>query len=152
MKAVRHERRAADRLRIDVRRAQVQVAGEREHADRPDAAGEEAVHVLHPEARVLERAARALGVDLEGGLVGGEAGRVLVGTDHGGLPPDAHARLSANSTTRRLKASRCSRGAWCPACAITSSRAPAMPRASSSAQATGVTPSSAPATTSVGVR
>jgi len=36
------------------------VAREREDADRPNPAGEEAVHVLHQKPRVFERAARAI--------------------------------------------------------------------------------------------
>src|SRR5207237_1979658 len=120
--------------------------------DRPHAAGEEAVHVLLREPCVLERAARALGVELKGGLVGREAGRVLVGADHGGFPPDAHGSSAAKPATSRLNASACSSGAWWPACGITASRAPAMPRTSSSAHPSGVTWSSAAAAHSVGGR
>src|SRR5581483_11665770 len=151
VETVRHERRAADRLRVDVVRPEVQMTRKGQHADRPDAAREERVDVVDAEAGVLERAARALRVDLEGGLVGGEARRVLVGADDGDLPPDAHRSSVTNWVSSRLNSSARSSGAWWPAWGSTSRRAFGISRASSSAHETGVTWSSAPATTSVGV-
>src|SRR4029453_19548141 len=98
---------------------------------------EKAVVVLHVEPRVPERAARALGVELERGLVGREARRVLERADDGGAAPDAHrARLPANSRMSRLTASDCSSGAWWPACSRTARRAPGIARARAPGQGT----------------
>ena len=51
VQAVRHERRAADGLRVEVARPQVQVLRQRQDADGPDAAGEEPVDVADRRAR-----------------------------------------------------------------------------------------------------
>src|SRR5262249_26301570 len=118
---------------------EVQVPGQRQDADRPDAAGAEAVDVADTEPGIGERAARALGVDLVLCQVGRGARRGLEDARHRGPAPDAHRSPAAKPPTRRLKASACSSGAWWPAAAITSRRAPGMPCASSSDSAGGVT-------------
>ena len=53
-----------------------------------------AVHVLQGEAGVGERAARALRMQLRGGLVGGLARRMLVGPDDAGLASNGHVQMS----------------------------------------------------------
>src|SRR4030095_12674773 len=106
--------------------------GERQDADGPDAAGAYAVDAASGETGVREGAARALGLQLVGGLVGCETRRVLVHAGDRHPSPHAHAACPARSASSRWTASLCASGAWCPACASTSSLAPAMPRASSS--------------------
>jgi len=76
---------------VDMAQFQAQVFGDRGGAQTGRVAGAEiAVHVVLGEARILQRALGALGVDLRGGLVGGVAERMLVGAHDVGLALNAH--------------------------------------------------------------
>ena len=83
------------------------------------------------EAGVGERAARALGVDLVRGLVGREARRMLVHARRPRPCPTGSSRSApAKSATQRVERAPPARAApGARPAAITSSRAPAMPRA-----------------------
>jgi hypothetical protein len=73
--------------------AEAHVVDHRETAEaRSVARAEVAVDVVERQARIAQRAPRAFGVQLGGGLVGRVARRVLKGSHHIGLSPDAHMR------------------------------------------------------------
>ena len=131
---VRDERRAADVRRVMEARLEVEVLGQGHDADRPHPGGEEAIDVVDLQARVVQRAARRFGADLELGLVRRPAGRMLVDAGDDGAIECAHRGSSArNCSTAALNAAGCSLVSIWPASSITARRAPAMRRWTSSA-------------------
>src|SRR5262249_25079279 len=151
---VSDERRSPDRRGVEVPGLQVEVLRHGEHADRTDARRAIAVDVLDRQPRVGERAAGALGVDLGHGLVRRPTRGVLVDAGDDRLAIEAHTlgaahcwgRVGRNAAIAALNSAAFSLVTLCPASSMTTSCAPAMPRCSASARATGVMVSSRPAT------
>src|SRR5262245_48093302 len=134
MQHVSDEGRPADVGAIVEARLQIQMLGQGHDADRAHAGGEKSVHVADGQSGIGERAAGALGADLELRPLRRPARRMLVDAGDDGAIESAHrGKACPNSSSARLNAAGCSLVSMWPASSITAKCAPATQRCTSAA-------------------